>query len=253
MPTGTGVGSKGGSATQTPTAKTSDIWVALLAVDGHEPARVGQSLDPLAVVVPEAIDAAESREHHRELRSGALCALLDRAVLIELRRLNRVGLTLSTLALVTHLMSRSRMIIRAFPSCRRRRQGPMADIGLGSDESDRHAISDFALAEIRDGGQRIFIGRTEAGRALHRPNHHRPGVLAELLPAVSGKSCVIDMTDGFRVAIGPQALNLVESEMRSRGDHEIIVIERRSVIELNGVLVWLHALRADRSEANCAS
>ena len=60
----------------------------------------------------------------------------------------------------------------------------MADIGFGSDEGDRHAVANLAPAQVGDEDEREFIGRAEAGGALHGADHDRAGVLAEGLPAM---------------------------------------------------------------------
>ena len=46
-----------------------------------------------------------------------------------------------------------------------------------------------------------FVGRPEAGRALHRADHDRAGICGELLERVLGVRGVIDMADRLGVAV----------------------------------------------------
>ena len=64
-------------------------------------------------------------------------------------------------------------------------QAEMADIGLGGDKGDWHAVADLALAQIGVGEEREFIGRAEAGSALHGADDDRAGALAETAPSYS--------------------------------------------------------------------
>ena len=96
--------------------------VALMLVDEHEAARVGEARDPLAVVALEAVDAAEAGDEHRELR-GQLVRLLTTPSSFSSSTSTASGGDAVDLALVIHLMSRSRRSIPACPWCRRRRRG----------------------------------------------------------------------------------------------------------------------------------
>ena len=70
-------------------------------------------------------------------------------------------------------------------------EAEVADIGLGGHEGHRHPVADLAAAQLGFEDEGEFIGRAEAGCALHRADDNRAGVLAEGLegfPAFSAWS-----------------------------------------------------------------
>ncbi|MEZ5867061.1 MAG: hypothetical protein R3D46_00655 [Defluviimonas denitrificans] len=75
----------------------------------------------------------------------------------------------------------------------------MADIGFGGHEGHRHLVADLAAAQFGVEDEEEFIGRAEAGRALHRADDDRAGVLAEGLESCIGLKRMIDMADGLRM------------------------------------------------------
>ena len=52
------------------------------------------------------------------------------------------------------------------------------------------------------------------------------------------------MTDRLRLALGPEARNFIESEVRSGGDDEVVVGDRGAVFQFDPVLTGQHAARS---------
>ena len=113
----------------------------------------------------------------------------------------------------------------------------MADIGLGGDEGHRHLVADLPLAQVGVHDHGELVGRAEAGRALHGADDDRAGVGAELLPGVGALGGVIDVADRVGVLLRPEALDLVEGELGSGGDDQIVVGDRFAVRQLDPVLL----------------
>ena len=175
-PTGTGVLPTGGMATQTPMPKTLRVFgVALVLVDEDEAARIDQPVD--------AADGRRRRgrpeaswKRQRAVRGstfGLPASSTSSTCII-------AGSTDVTLALVTHLMWRSRISLSS------KRLGvadpveaEMADIGLGGDEGHGHAVADLAAAQLGIEDEGELVGRAEAGGALHGADDDGAGVLAE--------------------------------------------------------------------------
>ena len=55
------------------------------------------------------------------------------------------------------------------------------------------------------------------------------------------------------MAVRPEPGNLVECELRSGGDDQIVVVDRRAVGEFDAVFRGMHALRALRQQADALS
>jgi hypothetical protein len=102
----------------------------------------------------------------------------------------------------------------------------MTDIGLGGDKGDRHAVADLALAQIGIDHQGEFVGRAEAGGALHGADDHRPRLLdadddhviatavaLQADPLVSGDHLVLAIGDhqGIRIVTAAEAVRLAVS------------------------------------------
>ncbi|GEM92221.1 hypothetical protein RSP03_12880 [Cereibacter sphaeroides] len=115
-------------------------------------------------------------------------------------------------------------------------EAKMADIGFGGDEGHGHPVADPASAQGRIEDEGEFVGGPEAARALRRPHHDGAGVFAEPLEGRMGGLGMVDMADGLGVALGSEALDLVEGKLGAGRHHEVIVIERSAVGELHPVL-----------------
>ncbi len=61
---------------------------------------------------------------------------------------------------------------------------------------------------------------------------------------------MIDMADRLREMLGAKARNFVEGKFRPRRNHEIIIIDRRAVFDLNALLVGMHPLGTSGDEAD---
>ncbi len=97
--------------------------------------------------------------------------------------------TFVTRELVNHFMYLSRM--RAFEQTlgvADAVEPEMADIGFGRHEGYRHLIPNLSPAQLGVENEGEFIGRTEAGGALHGAGDDRLGVLAEFLETHRGLS-----------------------------------------------------------------
>ena len=126
----------------------------------------------------------------------------------------------------------------------------MADIGFGGHEGHRHLVADLAAAQFGVEDEEEFIGRAEAGRALHRADDDRAGVLAEGLERHIGLKRVIDMADRLRMpAMRPQPLDLVKGQFRPGRDDEVVVVEKGPVDQLKPVFRRMNLLR--RRGAEC--
>ena len=90
--------------------------------------------------------------------------------------------------------------------------------------------------------------------ALNGANDDRAGIGHQLLEPVKGLDCVIDMADRVRIALRPQAFNLVESQIRASGDDQIIVVNKTTIGQFNAVFLGVNAfcaLRIERYAARC--
>ena len=124
----------------------------------------------------------------------------------------------------------------------------MADVGLGGDEGHRDAVADPALAQVGFHDEGELVGRAEARRALHRADHDRTGRRDEPVPDLGRLRRMIDVADRLGVAARTETGDLVERELRTGGDHEIVVVDEISVLEPDAVLLRLHALGAGGDE-----
>ena len=129
-------------------------------------------------------------------------------------------------------------------------EAEMADIGLRGHEGHRHAVAQLAAAQFGLQDEQELVGRAEAGCALHRADHDRAGIGGKLFERFLRVRGVVDVADRLRVALRPQPRNLVEGKLRTGCDHQIIVVDRRAVAELDAVFRRMHALRALRQQAN---
>ncbi len=185
---------------------------------------------------------------HRELERQ-LVRLFHLAVVVEFARDELVGLDLVDLGVddpfdvaLPHLGFEHALGVADAADAE------MADIGLRRHEGHRHLVADAPLAQVGVHDHGELVGRAEAGRALHRADHDRAGILAEFLPAIVGRRRVIDVADRIGVAFGPEPLDLVEGEFRTGRDDQIIVIERSAVAEFDPILGRVHALGAGAVE-----
>ena len=59
---------------------------------------------------------------------------------------------------------------------------------------------------------------------------------------------VIDVADRLGMAVGTEPRNLIEGEFRPGRDHQIVVVDRGAVRELDAVVLRMHPLRALRQQ-----
>ena len=177
--------------------------------------------------------------------------LLDRAVLVELLDDHLAGLDLlhprigdPLDVVVAHLALEHALGVADAV------EAEMADIGLGRDEGHRHLVADLAPAQLGIEDEGELVGRPEAGGALHGADDDRPRVLGEVLEGVLGGDRVVDVADRLRVAVGAEALDLVEGELGAGGDHQVVVVDRAAVLELDAVFLRMHPLGALRQVAD---
>ena len=222
--------------------------VALVLVGEDEAARVGQPLD-----VAHRRHAAEGRQHHGE-DLGQLVRPGHRAVLGDLRDMELVGLDPVDAGIGDPLdVPLAQGALQEALGIADPVEAEMADIGLGGDEGHRHLVADLRVAQglVEDEGE--FIGRTEAGGALHRADDHRAGPCHQRVEGGFRRHGVIDLADRGGMRPGPEALDLVEGEFRPGGDHEIVIGERAPVLELDPALRGMEPLRALRMERDAAA
>ena len=113
-----------------------------------------------------------------------------------------------------------------------------------------HAVAQLAAAQLGFQDEQEFVGRPEAGRALHGADHHRPRIGRELFEGILGVGGVIDVADRLGVALGPEPRNFVKGEFRPGGDDQIVVVDRGAVGEFDAVVLRVHPLRALRQQAD---
>ena len=195
-----------------------------------KPRGIGQPLD-----AADRADAAERRQHHR-IGERQFVGLADRAVVGDL--LDGHLALLDALdpgvgdpldVLLAHLAFEQALGVADAV------EAEMADIGLRGDEGHRHAIAQLAAAQLGFQDEQEFVGRPEAGGALHGADHHRPRIGGKLLEGVLGVGGVVDVADRLGVAVRPEPGDLVEGEFRPGGDHQIVVVDRGAVRELDAV------------------
>lgn len=76
-----------------------------------------------------------------------------------------------------------------------------------------------------------------------------PG-LDELLPGLLRRGGVVDVADRLGVALGTEALDLIEGQLRPGGDDEVVVFQQVAVAQLEAILLRLHALDAGGGEVD---
>ncbi len=86
-----------------------------------------------------------------------------------------------------------------------------------------------------------FIGRAEAGGALNRADHDRPGIFHEFLERRIRLLRVIDVADRLGMAVRAQSGNFVESQFGAGGDDQIVIGFAAAVIELDAIFRRMHA------------
>ncbi len=157
-PVGTGVADTGAIATPTPIAKdVREFRIALRLVDQDEAARIGQAFD-----AAHRGDAAEGRQHHR-IGERQFVRLGDAAVLADLLDRHLAGFDLGDARIgdpldvvVAHFAFEQALGVADAV------EAEMADIGLRGHEGHRHAVAEFALAQLGVEDEGEFIGRAEA-------------------------------------------------------------------------------------------
>ena len=75
-----------------------------------------------------------------------------------------------------------------------------------------------------------------------------PGSLTKASHAPRRALGVVDIADRLRMALGAEALDLVEGELRAGGDDEVVVVEEGAVAQLDLVLFRVNAPGARRVE-----
>ncbi len=119
-------------------------------------------------------------------------------------------------------------------------EAEMADVGFWGDEYHLHAVANppFAQFGIEDVGE--FIGGSETGRSLHSADNDRPWVFAEFLKGFARMHGVIDMADRLGEPVWTKPLDLVESELRPRGDDQVVIRNGLAIIQLDVVPHGVH-------------
>ena len=126
-------------------------------------------------------------------------------------------------------------------------EAEVADIGLGGDEGHRYAVAHLALSQLGIDDHGEFIGRAEAGGALHRADHHRLRIGGQLVKDGACGHGVINLTDRLRKAgMRPQPLDLVKGQFRTGGDDQIVVGQGFAGRQLQGIIRRIDARGAFR-------
>ena len=182
-PTGTGVAPTGAIATQTPIANTfgnSGLRWCLSTMT--KPRGIGELLD-----AANGADAAKRRQHHR-IGERQFVGLADRAVVGDLLDGHLAGLDALHAGvgdpldvLLAHLAFEQALGV-ADPV-----ETEMADIGFGGDERHRHAVAQLAAAQLGFQDEQEFVGRAEAGCALHGADHDGPGIGGQLFEGLPSR------------------------------------------------------------------
>ena len=101
----------------------------------------------------------------------------------------------------------------------------MANIGLSRDEGHRHPVADLAALQFGIQDQREFIRRTIAGCPLRRANDDRLRISAKPLKSIGSVGRMIGAADRLCVVPWPKAFDLVEGQVRSGRDHQVVVVQ----------------------------
>jgi hypothetical protein len=160
-----------------------------------------------------------------------------------------------TRALATQRMSRSRSADSSRPlESPPPAQPQVADVGLGGDVGERHAVAQPAPAQVGVDDHRELVGGAEAAGAGCGADHHRAGPFQQGLVGLPGFLSVAAGADRMGVASArPQARHLVEGQPRAGGDHQVVVGQALAVAQAQAVLCGQHALRRDADEADAVT
>ena len=98
-------------------------------------------------------------------------------------------------------------------------EAEMADIWLGRQERHRNLVAQLAPLElgVEDHGE--FVSRPEARGALRRADDDRARLGAEPLESFRRLPGMVDPAYRNRVRFGPESFDLVERQVRPRGNH----------------------------------
>ena len=148
--------------------------VALVLVDEDEAARIGQALDAGTAGTPRNAGSI------MEKAKGSSWLVLTRAVLVDLLDEHLAGLDLVDpgvgdpldVPLAHGALQQALGVADAV-------EAEMADVGLRRDEGHRHLVAHLGAAQRRVEDEGELVGRAEAGRALHRADDHRAGLVDE--------------------------------------------------------------------------
>jgi len=101
----------------------------------------------------------------------------------------------------------------------------VADVGLAGDVGHGHLVAQAALAEVGIDDRRELVGGTEAARSRCRADDHRTGVGEEALVGFPGLLRMRVRADGLRVGVRPQSRDLLEGQLGTRADDQIVVVD----------------------------
>ena len=108
----------------------------------------------------------------------------------------------------------------------------MADVGLLVTNVIGTLVAQPALAQVGIDDHGDFVGGAEATRARRCADDDRPGVLQEFLVALPGRERVPDCVQTECVwPSGPEPGHLVERELRTGRDHQVVVGHLGAVAE----------------------
>ena len=126
----------------------------------------------------------------------------------------------------------------------------VADVGLSRHEGHRNLVADPTLAQIGVHDHREFVGWPVTRGSLHGADHDRTGIFAKLLPPCVGARGVVHIADGVTVLFRAQSFDLIEGELGARGDHQVVVVEERTIPQLDAIAVRMYARRPGGAEGN---
>src|SRR5208337_429444 len=225
-------------------------WIALAFVDDDKAARIGEACETLSILSHHAGDSAKPWDEHRELGWKAVLTL-RLSIFPNLGDVH--GLSIGAVEFCVGYPFDVAVTERRFEnslSVAHAAEAEMADIRLGGNKGDRHAVPYFTLTKISIDDERKFVGRSKAGRSLDGADDDRTGVLAELLPLFGALFCVIDMANRNGVSLRTKPIDFVECQRRTGGDDEVIVSKAASVVEFDRILSGQHMLRPGGVKAN---
>src|SRR5208283_2261870 len=225
-------------------------WIALAFVDEDKAAWIGEACETLSILSHHAGDSAKPWDEHREFGWQAVLTL-RLSIFPNLGDVH--GLSIGTVELCVGYPFDVAVTERRFENAlgvADAAKAEMADIRLGSNKGDWHAVPYFTLAKISVHDECKFVGRSKAGRSLDGADDDWTGVLAELFPLFGGLFCVIDMANRNGVSLRTKPFDFVERQCRSGRDDEIIISKAAAVVEFYRVLAWQHMLSPSGVKAN---